>query len=346
MPATKCVLTGGAFQDAEGNVLANGYLTMTLSQDSSVSGVGNIAAGITITITLDTNGNVAGSPAQAVWGNDVLSGNTFYSVTGYTLAGQPAYGPNNQQVVGSTFNVGTWVPNQVISWSPSVQSTLLETNGTKNGSQATLNLAAGANITLADNGSGTITIAAAAGGSSFSVTNQGFFIASGMTDLASAFVGTFIAPITDYSANEVMVNQFVLQSAWTLSSVSYQLTTTSSGGSNFSFGIYSAAGVKLIDSGAFDGTSSAVQTLSFTPVTLPAGVYYFAASATDLTMRGIAMQTANPAVMLATISTSYPYIATAANATSGGVMPATLGTLTAILTAASWEGIPLCIWKV
>lgn len=40
----------------------------------------------------------------------------------------------------------------------------LETNGTPNGSQALLNLAAGAGVTLADNGTGTVTIMSSGGG--------------------------------------------------------------------------------------------------------------------------------------------------------------------------------------
>ena len=89
MPATKTSLQGGGFQDSEGRVLANGYLIFELSQDATVAGVGNIAAGIAITIQLDGNGNVlnATSPGQQVWANDVLLPvNTFYRVTGYTAA--------------------------------------------------------------------------------------------------------------------------------------------------------------------------------------------------------------------------------------------------------------------
>lgn len=45
----------------------------------------------------------------------------------------------------------------------------LETNGIPNGSQSVLNLAQGSNITLTDNGSGTITIAASAGASGITI---------------------------------------------------------------------------------------------------------------------------------------------------------------------------------
>lgn len=223
---------------------------------------------------------------------------------------------------------------------------VFQTNGVPNTLQSLLNVKQGANISITSDALGGVTIAGATQGTTFGTSGQGFFAASGMTDLSSLFMYTFTAPITNTTANVLVVNQFVLQSSWTLSKVSYIFTTTSGAGSGVNFGIYNAAGVKVIDSGQFDGTSAAVQTLTFTPVTLLPGTYYFACSATDSTMRGVMMQTSNPTALLGTLCTSAPYIASAANPTSAGVMPATLGALTAITTSAYWEGIPLCIWKV
>lgn len=122
MPATKTQLTGGNFQDSEGNVLNLGYLKMRLSQDEEVTSVGQIGAGIVITINLNSSGSVDTVTPQYVWANDVmLPANSFYVVTGYKSNGQIAWGPNNQQVTssgvgGGTFDVGTWIPNTVVSW--------------------------------------------------------------------------------------------------------------------------------------------------------------------------------------------------------------------------------------
>jgi hypothetical protein len=114
--SSPCNLSGGAFQDSEGNLLANGYLLCYLSQDASVND-SNICAGIAIRIQLDSSANAASG--SKLWGNDILSPvNTFYRVTGYTAQGQPAWGPNNQQVTGTSLDLGTWVPNQVVSWVP------------------------------------------------------------------------------------------------------------------------------------------------------------------------------------------------------------------------------------
>ncbi len=161
MAVSKVQLIGGAFQDPQGNVLANGYLTMKLSSDEEVND-SLICSGIEIRIQLDVNGNVVTSPAQSVWGNDVmLPVNSYYRVTGYTAAGQIGYGPNNQQVAGiGPFDTGTWIPNQVISWVPPLQPApplSLEVNGVA-GSQTLLNLVAGSNVTLTDNGLGVVTV--------------------------------------------------------------------------------------------------------------------------------------------------------------------------------------------
>lgn len=163
--STTVQLTGGSFQDTEGNVLANGYLLFELSQDAQVNGNTEICAGYVVKILLNSSGSVSTSPDQFIWGNDVLSpAGTYYTVSAYTAAGQLVWGPNAQQVTGTpTFNVGTWVPGSVnvVSGGGGGTTIELETNGTANSSQTTLNLTAGANITLTDEGSGAIQIAAA-----------------------------------------------------------------------------------------------------------------------------------------------------------------------------------------
>lgn len=67
----------------------------------------------------------------------------------------------------------------------------LEVNGTANGSQELLNLAAGSNMTLTDNGTGTVTLAALSGGAVNYQTGQGYSLVS--TDKGSliALAGTY-----------------------------------------------------------------------------------------------------------------------------------------------------------
>lgn len=114
-------LTGGAFQDSLGVVLASGYLLLELSQDAQVNTSTQVVSGYIVRISLDANGNVATSPAQLVWPNDVLSpAGTFYNVSVYNAQGQLVWGPNAQQVLSSPspFNIGTWVPGSVSTLPP------------------------------------------------------------------------------------------------------------------------------------------------------------------------------------------------------------------------------------
>jgi hypothetical protein len=110
MTASPIQITGGGFQDITGNPLAEGYLIFELSTDTTVGGI-YICSGVTIRIQLDADGNVAAG--QHIWGNDAMSPESYYRVTGFTAQGQPSWGPNNQSVTGSgTFDIGTWVPNR------------------------------------------------------------------------------------------------------------------------------------------------------------------------------------------------------------------------------------------
>ena len=114
--AAKVQIIGGNFQDCAGNPLANGYLLFLLSQDGLVNGSSQVAAGREIKVILDSTGNVATSPAQYLWPNDVITpANTFYTVSAYTAAGQLVWGPNSQQVLSapSPFDITVWVPSSV-----------------------------------------------------------------------------------------------------------------------------------------------------------------------------------------------------------------------------------------
>lgn len=116
MSDTVVQLSGGEFQDANGDVLANGYLLFRLSQDAVANSSEQICSNIDIKILLDDDGNVQSDPAQYLWPNDVLSpSGTFYMVSGYTAAGQRVWGPNAQQVFStpSPYDIGAWVPGAV-----------------------------------------------------------------------------------------------------------------------------------------------------------------------------------------------------------------------------------------
>ena len=82
-------ISGGAFQDSEGNPLANGTLMLKLSWDSTenlTTPNGTIYAGPRIKIALDASGNC---PTTAIWSNAELEIPTYYSVNLFDVNGVP-----------------------------------------------------------------------------------------------------------------------------------------------------------------------------------------------------------------------------------------------------------------
>jgi hypothetical protein len=237
-------------------------------------------------------------------------------------------------------------PDQSVGGANGTGSALvLENNGIVNGNQFLLNLhSADGSVVITDDGIGDINLKAAV--SAYSTSGQGWFLGPGIPNLAPTIQG-FNAAITNFSANAVIVQQFVLEASWTLSKCAYELSSTTAS-SSFNFGIYSASGNKLIDA-AFVGTTTNVQVVTFSPTTLPAGVYYFAASATANSFTGPAIQAGVNVYgqVLKMLNAGVgAIVAAAANAASGGALPSTLGTLTPINTTAQWQSVPIPVWMV
>jgi hypothetical protein len=102
-------ITGGNFQDLEGNLLSLGRLEMKLSHNE-LSPNGQVCSGIVLNIPLDANGNVSGS--VFVWSNDVLLPiNSYYTVRAYSSLGQLAWGRQQLYILTPTpFNLNSWNP--------------------------------------------------------------------------------------------------------------------------------------------------------------------------------------------------------------------------------------------
>ena len=110
-------ITGGSFQDTEGNLLSNGYLTFELSQDCIVNGITMVCAGFVIQVPLNPSGSVASSP---LWPVDLITPiypnlPLFYMVTAFSAEGQKVWGPFPQSIKStpSPFDLGTWIPGQL-----------------------------------------------------------------------------------------------------------------------------------------------------------------------------------------------------------------------------------------
>jgi hypothetical protein len=134
------------------------------------------------------------------------------------------------------------------------------------------------------------------------------------------------------TADEVRVRQFTLYSSFTVGHVTTILGNGSFSGTTFNFGIYDSSGSLLLDSGPFNGyytENGLVQTLSVSSVTLPAGTYYFAQTASETSIQpfGVGGGSSNILAGDYIANANASRFAVATNSASGGALPATLGAL-------------------
>jgi hypothetical protein len=349
-------IVGGAFQDFEGSVLANGYLTMQLSHDAQESvGPGQVVAGYPRHVPLDANGNIAGT--VLVWPNDQLDpANTFYIINAFRHDGVLAWGPQFQTVSSSPspFNVGVWVPNNPPSGGAPVGSILLQNNGINNQSQSKLNLeSTDSSVTITDLGSGAINLQGKS--TSFSTPGQGWFL--GGKDFGSVLPNAGASPTPNGTANQVGCVQVILESAWVISHLQAFVITGAGSGNFMTCALYSANGnTKLIDAGAsFVDLSTHSQwtynVVLSAPVTLQPGVYWFAwggaqAGSVLIHTTNIYLNDLINGLNFTDAQVGATRAAVAANGLSAGAMPATLGTLTPVDASYTNFNIPAVMFIV
>ncbi len=313
------------WQDEQGNVLALGSIVFEASGDALVTGTGELCAGIKGSLNLDSNGQVAVSPAQYMWPTDQMSpSNITYTVWVYSANGELAWGPNYGLTVPSgagSFNLCTWVPNQIGSSSGAAAGSLtLQTNGVNNALQNLLNLeSTDSSITITDEGNGSVNLQAAS-----SRPALPFFSAwySGFTTLQCGVSG----------AENVALGFLFINDSVTFSNMALSVTAGNTGGDISDVGIYALSsggtvGTLVASIGGTNTTSTGVINFAVSQgtVTLPAG-RYLVASASKLGS-GMTFSVAEVNAI------DYEY--TTAGVAVSGVLPATL-----ILTQSALVVVP------
>lgn len=327
-------LTGGAFQDFEGNPLVNGYLIFELShdeQETATSPSGQVVGGLKKQIQLDANGNAA--VGSQVWSNDVMvPAGSYYIVNAYRANGATAWLSRQFWTIPSSpspFDLGTLTPiNPPGQGLLSAGSLTLQTNEVNNGSQALLDLHAGPNVTLTNNG-GRVTIAAGGGASASFMLGAGRF---DLTGLLGASQQNFID-----QALRVGVCKFNAPfSVSAFNHIDFYARSGVGGGSNVEVGIYDSTGTQVWNSGSFNvantasftAYSIATPSLSFSP-----GTFFLAwtADTVNLSIFGWDLSTVSfsngtsEGNIINQNAVSFGYAGNAA--TAGPTLPATLGTL-------------------
>ena len=184
-------------------------------------------------------------------------------------------------------------------------------------------LGAGANgqVLIADN---TQTVGLKWGQGPGTVVNTiaiGYMFLPGITIPQNTAATTVVAG----AANQVRVVQVVVPYTITVGKVVGNIATISAS-QNMFVGVYDSSGNKLLEAALSCAALNGVSTTLGTPVTLTPGTYLYAYSASDTVCA--ASGAALSGGWSNMLSKNTTRTATAANAVSAGVMPATLGTLT------------------
>lgn len=147
---TKLISTSQGFQDAKGNVVANGLLSLTLSQTAEVTASGGLVTTEPLYFVLDANGKIT---STAIWFNDELtpSGTTYHAVL-YAANGCRILADFGQwSIAGASADLSTMAP--VATNVSQANAVLIAPSATQNISQPTgtsLNVNRFENIRFAD----------------------------------------------------------------------------------------------------------------------------------------------------------------------------------------------------
>ncbi len=130
------------------------------------------------------------------------------------------------------------------------------------------------------------------------------------------------------TADEVAVYQFVLPFRAVVGRISFGVSTLEA--STFAgFGIYDKDGNRLVHSGAVSVAATGVKSVTVTAVTLEPGIYFHAWTVDGTTAAiNVSGDASNGTAADIQVQGSAAKIGKAANASSSGVLPATLGTVT------------------
>ena len=341
--AATCTVTATITDPSGASLLGNALVRFRLR---NYTGFVPVVSGTSVLCEtqIDAYPNPAGAISQILTCNTAISPiNTFYTVE-FWNQGRIVTSANYYFNANTSLNTASNINPAPAPAGPS--SIIFENNGVLNSSQTLLNITStDGSIVITDEGSGTLNLQAVTTG--FSTTGYGGFWSAGFP-MMIMYVASFTGGVLVSTAvNQVLVWQFLLETPITIRNLS-SCVYSGSAGATVNFGIYNAAGNKLIDSGALSLAITNTQlSVSIAPVVLPAGTYYFAASQSIAAGQVLAF-TVNNLAAVTTVSAggSVAKIGVAANATSLGVMPSTLGAISLATYLSNTTNMPAVFFAV
>ena len=321
--ATTCTVTATITDPSGSSLLGNSFIRFRLRNfTGSVPQVSGTC--VIVEDTIDAYPSPAGAISQILTCNTAISPvNTFYSCE---MWNQGRIISSANYIFNANTSLNTASPVNPAPAPAGPGSIVFENNGVLNSSQTLLNLeSTDSSVTVTDLGGGNINLQSSGKG----VTTAGLGGFWGAGKEMETFYGTSQSAANVNTSNVVDVFQFVLQNSYTISRVSCIVSGAS--GNTANFGIYDQNGNKLLDSGAMSMASLGQVTSTITSVALSAAtVYYFAQSGSTggpMSVDGFGL--AADAIVDMMNAHGSVKIGQAANATSAGVLPATLGAITA-----------------
>ena len=150
--------------------------------------------------------------------------------------------------------------------------------------------------------------------------DQGYFFGGVVHWPTASSAGTVVGV-----NNQIRLIQFVLPFRAVVRRLALEISTLSVGG-NLGVGLYDAGGNLILESGAISTTTTGIKTASITAVTLEPGVYFHVETADNTTVQvrkvGLSAQVRNLLNANAVEKSGL-----AANTSTAGVLPATLGAI-------------------
>ena len=341
--AATCTVTATITDPSGASLLGNALVRFRLR---NYTGFVPVVSGTSVLCEtqIDAYPNPAGAISQILTCNTAISPiNTFYTVE-FWNQGRIVTSANYYFNANTSLNTASNINPAPAPAGPS--SIIFENNGVLNSSQTTLNLEnTDGSIVITDEGSGTLNLQAVTTG--FSTTGYGGFWSAGFPMMSMYVANLTGGDIVSTAVNQVIVWQFLLETPITIRNLS-SCVYSGSAGATVNFGIYNAAGNKLIDSGALSiAITNAQLSVSIAPVVLPAGTYYFAASQSTDAGEVLAFNLYNiAAVTTVSAGGSVAKIGVAANATSLGVMPSTLGAISLATYLGNATNMPAVFFAV
>jgi len=308
---------GGSYTTLATTQLSNGGGTITISAAGAITETPATGQATTI------NGGGAGTNQLLIAGDGTV---TLQSSASKSLT---LNGPSSSSIAISTTGAITLTVAAATSFTIA------------GASSSQIQIGGAGNISLTPTANGIITttglVIGANNGAAVLGSKDGYWILPGGpgTSVVAAPVSASVA-----ANNDVRVLKIFIPTTLSITKISLEVTTLS-GGTHVAIGLYTTDGnTKVLDSGAMSSAATGIVTSTISATQVPAGFYYFAftSDSTVPILEGVTVEPTTGVTIGIINNGGVVQMGKATNVSAAGVLPATLGALSAVNTSngAQW----------